>query len=570
VQPGLAQQERVHAIGAKEDPQTAQPRQRRWHTRSAAPPAPEAETGAVPATSCNRTAGHTSTEATAKQSEEPSVASASGAKDLLLQPPAVIPEFARGRARGCPALWNQSEGVVYWGRKTAYLCPDYFEPHASVEHVLDFLGVRPGPDGRPVSERLGPPAAQGNCWFRCELRDPGGGSPAPAQPKADGWVRGWHGCKMESVYSILYHGQLCESRDASRGDRFFEGAPGVYLHKDGKYQKAENYMRFVPLFGNGAYYASVFEVYADRSDKVHTFNGTDQWVNRARSVRLGALWLCCRTKQEMVAGDEVAMAWDPELEADPEDWWTCVQDRLKPTLGDWLAQDARPSRVVVKTRHKSCTASPVQSSTDPVPDCRPLHRPMQDVIVDEDAVASCGRPPGNSQESGADAAGRQKSPPPQRQTSPALRSTSPSARLAPQPPLPATPFMAALPRREASKMLPPNGTTLASALPGSHAGGASLEAPPREAEDLTPRAAAVVRRCTRELAVANGIDEVRGFTYSAAKLKRHGLCSVQILAALSDYKWPQDKTGQQVFPGSLRSMIRQQALAELVLDEPSR
>lgn len=100
--------------------------------------------------------------------------------------------------------------------------------------------------------------------------------------------------------------------------------------------------------------------------------------------------------------------------------------------------------------------------------------------------------------------------------------------------------------------------------------GASLEAPPREAEDLTPRAAAVVRRCTRELAVANGIDEVRGFTYSAAKLKRHGLCSVQILAALSDYKWPQDKTGQQVFPGSLRSMIRQQALAELVLDEPSR
>ncbi len=53
-------------------------------------------------------------------------------------------------------------------------------------------------------------------------------------------MRAWHGCKFEVMYSILYHGVLFESCDKAKGDRFFDGAPGVNVHKDGTSHKAAN------------------------------------------------------------------------------------------------------------------------------------------------------------------------------------------------------------------------------------------------------------------------------------------------------------------------------------------
>merc|ERR1719156_165799 len=46
---------------------------------------------------------------------------------------------------------------------------------------------------------------------------------APRESRQRTWrpdaQRAWHGCKIEGLYSILYHGKLRESRDKGRGDR---------------------------------------------------------------------------------------------------------------------------------------------------------------------------------------------------------------------------------------------------------------------------------------------------------------------------------------------------------------
>ena len=130
------------------------------------------------------------------------------------------------------------------------------------------------------------------------------------------WTEAWHGCKIESVYSILYHGRLEESCNIARGDRFFSDAPGVYLHHDQTAHKSENYTRFIDLFLEGTFWSSKWEVVADRQDKVPAKH-KDQWVQRARSIHLVALWVCGRTAANMENGSEVQPYWDPFCEANP-------------------------------------------------------------------------------------------------------------------------------------------------------------------------------------------------------------------------------------------------------------
>jgi hypothetical protein len=126
----------------------------------------------------------------------------------------------------------------------------------------------------------------------------------------------WHGSHFEALYSTVYHGRLLESNDKDVGHRFLSGAPGVYLHRDSNQHKLWCYQRFVPLLGDGVFWAVRWEVRADRPDWVQK-SGTDQWIQPARSVRLAALWVCGRTANDMEAGKRVSRSWDPELEAHP-------------------------------------------------------------------------------------------------------------------------------------------------------------------------------------------------------------------------------------------------------------
>ena len=115
------------------------------------------------------------------------------------------------------------------------------------------------------------------------------------------WERAWHGCKLErgSTPFSNYHGRLLESRDLGVGHRFLGDAPGVHCHNDGTQHKANGYMRWVPLCLDDVFWGAKFEVLVDRNHCATVARKTDQWVQRARGVQLGALWVCGRVAQEM-------------------------------------------------------------------------------------------------------------------------------------------------------------------------------------------------------------------------------------------------------------------------------
>ncbi|CAE8704556.1 unnamed protein product, partial [Polarella glacialis] len=237
------------------------------------------------------------------------------------------PPFCTG-ARGTPKDWNRpdneladSENVaLFWGRKAKESIADV---HLAAQPdpgsmLLRFLQTRLGPDGKSLLERLGPPMRQEQGWFSFAWRE---GPEETAKAGPGKWRRAWHGCKLEALYSIMFHGQLFESSNKHLGDRHFEEMPGVYVHKDKTSHKAENYMRFVPLCGDGVFWAAKWEVRVDRKQGLDELmkKNTDQWVQPARSVRLEALWLCGRSAADMRIGDAVARKWEPELEANPGD-----------------------------------------------------------------------------------------------------------------------------------------------------------------------------------------------------------------------------------------------------------
>ena len=172
-----------------------------------------------------------------------------------------------------------------------------------------FLECAPMQLGSRSSRSWAPPTAMDEGWHRLPLV-------AFDADACQGWERAWHGCKVEAVYSILYHGQLVESRGLP-GERLLEGAPGVYTHRDCLSHKAHNYIRFVSLCGDGTFWAAKWELRANLADKVKTPSKTDQLVVRAKGVQLVALWVCGRAAADMQSGDEVNIQWNPKMEANP-------------------------------------------------------------------------------------------------------------------------------------------------------------------------------------------------------------------------------------------------------------
>ena len=196
-------------------------------------------------------------------------------------------------------------------------------PLVEIRGFLCFLdNKRPGPDGLPISRKLGQPEPQANGWWRLPWISFDEAA-LPTEPLGEWdteatWNRAWHGTKIEALYSIMYHGKLAASHDAELGHRFFEGLPGVYVFRDDLRAKAEPYAHFVPLFQDGVFWSAVWEVFVDRSARVPLSKvRTDQWAQEERSVRLAALWVCGRTHDRMEAGARFAERWHPEHEVNP-------------------------------------------------------------------------------------------------------------------------------------------------------------------------------------------------------------------------------------------------------------
>ena len=242
--------------------------------------------------------------------------------------PGEVPQFNE-QAHGTPLLWNLEN--LFWGKRLKNRSCFAQNINSSVEESLsrvrEFLRARSGPDDLPILGRLRDVSEDTGCYGWYEFRwapfeDAGGMSSLPTASLgpygggASDWQSAWHACKFEALYSIMYHGHLFASCDAKRGDRFFGKAPGVYLHKEATCSKTGNYFRFVPLCRDGVFWAALWEVMVDRSDRV-AVSGTDQWVQRERSVRLKALWLAGCTYGHMQPGTQVSESWDPLLEAHP-------------------------------------------------------------------------------------------------------------------------------------------------------------------------------------------------------------------------------------------------------------
>ena len=83
-----------------------------------------------------------------------------------------------------------------------------------------------------------------------------------------GWVRAWHGTKLEALYRTMCQGALTSYSCVDKGERFLSGAPGVYVHKDATQHKADNYIRFVQLLPFGCFYAAKWEVRVTRTENV--------------------------------------------------------------------------------------------------------------------------------------------------------------------------------------------------------------------------------------------------------------------------------------------------------------
>eukprot|EP00929_Paragymnodinium_shiwhaense_P026116 TRINITY_DN15595_c0_g1_i4.p1 TRINITY_DN15595_c0_g1~~TRINITY_DN15595_c0_g1_i4.p1 ORF type:complete len:1560 (+),score=426.06 TRINITY_DN15595_c0_g1_i4:126-4805(+) len=262
----------------------------------------------------------------------------SSSKVISLEPPGKVAEYQHAprfddKAAGLPRDWNRGEGenpkleqeVLWWGKRARKVFKET-SSSPDINSFLSFLGQRRSRDDyhQRVLNYLGPPLPQRDGWYSLEWRRPADvrydHSTALEKKFCSGWVRAWHGCKLEALYSILVSGYLWASGDEERGDRFFTECRGVYVHKDGTKHKAESYIRFVPLCDDGIFWAVKWEVLVDRSQNVKPPHQTDQWIQKENGVKLKALWVCGRNSQQMKEGDGVAMRWDPLLEAHPYKW----------------------------------------------------------------------------------------------------------------------------------------------------------------------------------------------------------------------------------------------------------
>ena len=226
-------------------------------------------------------------------------------------------------AHGKPVDWNARDSTRTWSARalSSYPEPSVQPMDASEERLkvfLRFLKHRVAMNGCTIDTLVGTPQFMPDRWIRLPWLPFGGDSEFKRFSNA-GWVRAWHGTKMEALYSITCYGKLVKSCDRSRGERFFDGTPGVYLYKDELASKVEFYCRFVPLGDDGVLWAHKWEVLVNRADRVKPPHATDQWIQRARTTHLVALWCCGRAPKEMHAGDAFSLSWDPFLEANPID-----------------------------------------------------------------------------------------------------------------------------------------------------------------------------------------------------------------------------------------------------------
>ena len=188
------------------------------------------------------------------------------------------------------------------------------------EKILRWMEARPDRHGEPISKKVAEPEDRGEGWFRFRWL----GFSEEALPKTSDngaceWCVAWHGCKMESIYSIMYHSRLLASKSEEDGGRTKQGCAAIYVHKDGARRKAEGYSRWTPLFEDNNLWMPLLELKVDRGRKANLgkTGKTDQWAQAPGSVQLVALWMRGMKLDDMILGSQVSEVWNPLMEANP-------------------------------------------------------------------------------------------------------------------------------------------------------------------------------------------------------------------------------------------------------------
>ena len=248
---------------------------------------------------------------------------AAGAESEQAEREMLVPRFCPD-CNGCARDWNRMATTVVSKRTRKGLAgggpewPLLGQPALRAGEVdlwlKKFLSSRPGPSGESLAGRLGCATAQPGGWWRVpwvlEQESP------PFFAAGADIRKGWHGCKMEALYSIIYHGRIFESADEAQGHRYFADRPGVYLHADSRAQKAENYINFVGMSGDGIFWAAKWEVLYDVSGSVKGRKATDQLIYAGGAVRLSALFLATHTRESLPTSCHVT-EWQPLMESNP-------------------------------------------------------------------------------------------------------------------------------------------------------------------------------------------------------------------------------------------------------------
>ena len=119
--------------------------------------------------------------------------------------------------------WNSRSAYAIWNSRQAQQYepgPFTFSPTERLADFYTFLDCISGSDGLPLSRRFGPALEVEPQWFRLQWL-PAGGDAVLNALESEGWVRAWHGTKLEALSSQIYFGRLFSSSSAQQGERFF-------------------------------------------------------------------------------------------------------------------------------------------------------------------------------------------------------------------------------------------------------------------------------------------------------------------------------------------------------------
>ena len=124
---------------------------------------------------------------------------------------------------GSPGYWNARVAYTTWNRRQAHLFeagPYPATPSERLEDFHRFLYCRSDSEGFPLALRFAPPLEMEPHWFRFPWL-PSGGEAVLTALESEGWVRVWHGAKLEALYSQILCWSLFSSSSAQQGKRFF-------------------------------------------------------------------------------------------------------------------------------------------------------------------------------------------------------------------------------------------------------------------------------------------------------------------------------------------------------------